>query len=922
MHFLTTWFGSFLRRRHNLRLFRRSALPGMERGPGGKPLAPGVVPEQLTRALWRAACDDIPGALARLQSHEQGLSEAEAAERLRHVGPNEVDHEKPLPWWSHLWQCYRNPFNVLLTLLAVVSYLTEDVQATVVIGAMVLLSTLIRFVQEGRSQRSAEQLKAMVSSTATVLRRPFDPEIGAAHGHATAVRREVAMRALVPGDHIQLSAGDMVPADCRVLVAKDLFVAQAAMTGESLPVEKFAERQQLSDGILEQTNLLFMGTTVVSGVAMAVVVATGNQTYFGQLAQRVVATDRAPTAFQAGVNSVSWLLIRFALVMVPLVLLLNGFTKGDWMEAFLFALSVAVGLTPEMLPMIVTSTLAKGAVVLSRQKVIVKRLDAIQNFGAMDVLCTDKTGTLTQDRIVLERHTDVFGHESQEVLNLAWLNSYHQTGLKNLLDRAVIEHLQQHPEPGLEAAWRKVDEIPFDFERRRMSVLLQPQAGGDTLLVCKGAVEEMLAVCTQVQVLGGGGEQTVTLDAAMLERVRGVTEGLNLQGLRVVAVACRQLPVGPLSAYSYGVADEAGLTLVGYIAFLDPPKESSAPALQALAAHGVQVKVLTGDNELVAARVCEQVGLDGGPAVTGPQVERMDDAALAAAVQRHQLFARLTPLHKERIVHVLRGQGHVVGFMGDGINDAPALRAADIGISVDSAVDIAKEAADIILLEKSLMVLEQGVVEGRRTFCNMLKYIRMTASSNFGNVFSVLVASVFLPFLPMLPLQLLVQNLLYDISQIAIPFDRVDEELVRLPLRWSPQDIGRFMLCFGPLSSLFDILCFAMMWWVFQANTPSQQTLFQSGWFVLGLLTQTLIVHMIRTPRLSFVQSRAAWPLLWTTAAIMAVGVFLPMGPLSGYFKLQALPPLYWPLLVLIVLGYAVLTTVVKRWYSRRFGWQ
>lgn len=928
MHFLTSWFGNFLRRRHNLGLFRRSALPGMERGPGGKPVAPGAVPEQLTRALWRAACDDIPGALVRLQSHEDGLSDPEAEERLRRVGPNEVDHEKPLPWWLHLWLCYRNPFNVLLTLLAVVSYLTEDLQATVVIGAMVLLSTLIRFVQEGRSQRSAERLKAMVGSTATVIRRDLGTEAAevaeryfGAHLHSRhpARRREVAMRELVPGDHIQLSAGDMVPADCRVLTAKDLFVAQAAMTGESLPVEKFTERQQLSDGILEQANLLFMGTNVVSGVATAVVVATGNQTYFGQLAHRAVAADRAPTSFQAGVNSVSWLLIRFALVMVPLVLLLNGFTKGDWMEAFLFALSVAVGLTPEMLPMIVTSTLAKGAVVLARQKVIVKRLDAIQNFGAMDVLCTDKTGTLTQDRIVLERHTDVFGNESREALHLAWLNSYHQTGLKNLLDRAVIEHMDLHPDAALTQGWLKVDEIPFDFERRRMSVLLRPDSGqGDTLLVCKGAVEEMLSVCTQVR----DGEATVALDGAMLARVRAVTEGLNAQGLRVVAVASRQLPANPLGSYNYGVADEAELTLVGYIAFLDPPKESTAPALRALAEHGVAVKVLTGDNELVAARICEQVGLAGGQPVTGPQIERMSDAALAAAVQKHQLFARLTPLHKERIVHALRAQGHVVGFMGDGINDAPALRAADIGISVDSAVDIAKEAADIILLEKSLMVLEQGVLEGRRTFCNMLKYIRMTASSNFGNVFSVLVASVFLPFLPMLPLQLLVQNLLYDISQIAIPFDKVDPESVRQPLRWNPQDIGRFMLYFGPLSSLFDILCFAMMWWIFQANTPEQQTLFQSGWFVVGLLTQTLIVHMIRTPRLPFIESRPAWPLLLTTLAIMAVGIFLPMGPLADYFKLQALPPLYWPLLVAILLGYAVLTTVVKRYYIRKFGWQ
>ncbi|MGE8318749.1 MAG: magnesium-translocating P-type ATPase [Comamonas sp.] len=921
MKILKTWFGNFLRRRHRRALFGRRALPSARGGAG---VAQGVrVDEHRTRELWRVACDDVPAALVRLHSHEDGLSDGEADERLARLGPNEVDHEKPLAWWLHLWQCYQNPFNVLLTVLAIVSWVTDDREATVVIAIMVLLSTLIRFVQEGRSHRSAEQLKALVGNTATVLRRDLGTEAAEVaeryfearlHTRRAAAQREVVIRELVPGDHIRLSAGDMVPADCRVLAAKDLFVAQAAMTGESLPVEKFAERRGLNDSVLEQSNLLFMGTNVVSGSATALVVATGNHTYFGMLAQRATAGEREATAFQAGVNSVSWLLIRFALVMVPVVLLINGFTKGDWMQAFLFSLSVAVGLTPEMLPMIVTSTLAKGAVALSRKKVIVKRLDAIQNFGAMDVLCTDKTGTLTQDRIVLERHTDVFGQESHEALRLAYLNSYHQTGLKNLLDHAVLAHASELG-AGLSARWRKVDEIPFDFERRRMSVVVAPEGGGRPLLICKGAVEEMLAVCSQVR----HGDEVLPLDEAMLARVRGVTHELNEQGLRVVAVAAREEPVAQTV---YGVVDEAGLTLVGYIAFLDPPKETTAPALQALAEHGVEVKVLTGDNELVAARVCAQVGLDVGAPVTGPQIEHISDEALLRLAQQRRLFARLTPLHKERLVRVLRSAGHVVGFMGDGINDAPALRAADIGISVDSAVDIAKEAADIILLEKSLMVLEEGVVEGRRTFCNMLKYIRMTASSNFGNVFSVLVASAFLPFLPMLPLQLLVQNLLYDLSQIAIPFDRVDDEQVRRPLTWNPADIGRFMLCFGPLSSLFDILCFAMMWFVFGARTVEQQSLFQSGWFVVSLLTQTLIVHMIRTPRLPFLQSRAAWPLLATTLCIMAVGVFLPMGPLAGYFKMQALPPLYWPLLLLILGGYAVLATVAKRLYIRRFGWQ
>ncbi|MDO4968290.1 MAG: magnesium-translocating P-type ATPase, partial [Comamonadaceae bacterium] len=672
-------------------------------------------------------------------------------------------------------------------------------------------------------------------------------------------------------------------------------------------------------GILEQSNLLFMGTNIVSGVATAVVISTGNDTYFGTLAQRTMAADRVQTSFQLGVNSVSWLLIRFALVMVPIVLLLNGFTKGDWPEAFLFALSVAVGLTPEMLPMIVTSTLAKGAVVLSRQKVIVKRLDAIQNFGAMDVLCTDKTGTLTQDKIVLERHTDVLGEASQDTLRLAWLNSYYQTGLKNLLDRAVIEHMEATPQDNWQEQWQKVDEIPFDFVRRRMSVIVRPVDSDEHVLVCKGAVEEILSACSHVSL----DMETLPLAEAQLARVRSVTQELNNQGLRVVAVASKRIqrPQGA-QAFPYSVTDEADLVLVGYIAFLDPPKESTAPAIEALKAHGVAVKVLTGDNELVAARVCEQVGIDPGTPLTGAQIERMSDSALAEAAQKHRLFARLTPLHKERLVHALRNKGHVVGFMGDGINDAPALRAADIGISVDSAVDIAKEAADIILLEKSLMVLEEGVMQGRRTFSNMLKYIRMTASSNFGNVFSVLVASAFLPFLPMLPLQLLVQNLLYDISQIAIPFDKVDDELVREPLRWNPQDIGRFMLFFGPLSSIFDIATFAMMWFIFQANTDAQAPLFQSGWFVVGLLTQTLIVHMIRTPKIPFLESRSSWALMVMTIIIMAIGVWLPMGPLAGYFGLVPLPGAYWPLLVAILVGYAALTTFVKRYYIRRFGWQ
>ncbi|WP_223446121.1 magnesium-translocating P-type ATPase [Pseudomonas sp. BF-R-19] len=900
---LKEFFAGFLRNRHIARHFRRLAL--LETFTDTT--VSREVPPTLAQTLVAAAGSDTGQLLNTLGSHTDGLSEFEADALREQFGLNEVEHEQPLPWWTHLWHCYKNPFNLLLTLLAVISWLTEDMKAAIVIFSMVVLSTLLRFWQETKSNQAADALKAMVSNTATVMRRDLEDR--------GAQRIELPIRQLVPGDLIVLSAGDMIPADCRVLSAKDLFVSQAAMTGESMPVEKFPRQQDRDTrNPLDLDNILFMGTNVVSGTAMAVILTTGNSTYFGALAQRVGATDRAPTSFQTGVNKVSWLLIRFMFVMAPLVLFINGFTKGDWTEALLFALSIAVGLTPEMLPMIVTSTLAKGAVFLSRKKVIVKRLDAIQNFGAMDVLCTDKTGTLTQDKIFLARNVDVWGNDSDDVLEMAYLNSYYQTGLKNLLDVAVLEHVEIHRELKVGTAFRKVDEIPFDFTRRRMSVVVA-ERDQPHLLICKGAVEEVLAVCSRVR----HGEVDEALTEELLARIRQVTASFNAEGLRVVAVAARPMVEG---RNTYGLADEQALTLIGYVAFLDPPKESTAPALKALAAHGVAVKVLTGDNELVTAKICREVGLEQQGLLMGNDIERMSDAELAKAVETTNVFARLTPSHKERIVRLLKGNGHVVGFMGDGINDAPALRTADIGISVDSAVDIAKEAADIILLEKSLMVLEEGVLEGRRTFANMLKYIKMTASSNFGNVFSVLVASAFIPFLPMLPMHLLVQNLLYDISQIAIPFDNVDDEMLKQPQRWQPGDVGRFMLFFGPISSIFDITTFALMWYVFDANTPDHQTLFQSGWFVVGLLTQTLIVHMIRTPKIPFLQSRAAMPLLVMTGLIMAVGIFLPMGPLAHYFKLQALPSLYFVFLPVILLAYMALTQAVKGFYIRRFGWQ
>ncbi|MDD4915939.1 MAG: magnesium-translocating P-type ATPase [Methylococcales bacterium] len=905
-------------RKHFSRHFRRQAILEFFHETPVRQL-PANAPHSLSEAAFKSP-EEL---LLDLHSHLNGLN-ADEADNIRQIsGFNEVGRDKPRPWWLHLWYCYSTPFSLLLTLLATVSFFTADVKGAIVISLMVLLSTFMRFVQESRSNRAADQLKAMVSNTASVLRRSAqEPVAGDAlrwygpNQHPRPVSTvELPIRELVPGDVVTLSAGDMIPADLRILSAKDLFINQAAITGESIPVEKFVcHPEQQPANPLELQNIVFMGTNVVSGTAHAVVVETGRCTYFGAMAEHVAAASETPTAFQTGVNQVSWLLIRFMMVMTPVVLLTNGLTKGNWLEAALFALSVAVGLTPEMLPMIVTATLGKGAVFMSRKKVVVKSLDAIHNFGSMNILCTDKTGTLTQNKVALEQHGDLFGHESDEVLEYAYLNSYYQTGLKNLLDVAVLEYGDIHRELEITRNFHKVDEIPFDFHRKRMSVVVNERKDKH-LLICKGAVEEILAVCSHIR----QGDDIRPLDAGALDMVHAVVNRISNDGMRVIAVAVREFPP---TRDNFSIADEAQLLLVGYIAFLDPPKESATPALLALANHGIDVKILTGDNELVTAKICRSVGLPITTPVFGQQIDAMNDEELGVEAETTRLFVRLSPAHKERIVRVLRERGHVVGFLGDGINDASALRAADIGISVDSAVDIAKEAADIILLEKSLMVLDDGVIEGRRTFINMLKYIKMTASSNFGNVFSVLVASAFLPFLPMLPMHLLVQNLLYDVSQVGIPFDNVDQELLERPQRWRSDLLSRFMLFFGPISSIFDITTYCLLWFVFGYDTIAQQTLFQSGWFMEGLLSQTLIVHMIRTRKIPFIQSFPGWPLLVMTLVVMMVGLLLPMSGLAGYFKLHALPASYFPWLGGILLGYMVLTQAMKGLFARRFGWQ
>lgn len=918
MKFWQRLFTSFLQRFHLMRFFGRNrSFKELHQSSYAQEIS-----KNLSKRLLNASRAQTNDLLKQFDTHLTGLTEEQAYTQQMTVGLNEVTHEKPLTWWQHLWYCYRNPFNILLSLLALIAFFTDDLTGSTIISVMVILSTLLRYWQEAKSNQAADALKAMVSNTATVLRHQVSAEdlelmherYGIDTKNQTTHQFEIPIQYLVPGDVILLSAGDMIPADCRILNAKDLFVSQAAMTGESMPVEKFPLQKNLEEiSALELDNIVFMGTNIVSGSAQAVVLGTGIQTYFGALAHRVTATDRSTTAFQMGVNKVSWLLIRFMLVMAPVVLFINGFTKGDWAEAFLFALSVAVGLTPEMLPMIVTSTLAKGAVFLSKKKVIVKRLDAIQNFGAMDVLCTDKTGTLTQDKIFLSQHIDVQGEKSDFVLMQAFLNSYYQTGLKNLLDVAVLEAVDEQIKIQ-KLRYKKLDEVPFDFDRRRMSVVVKtPQQ--KARMITKGAVEEMLKVCRYVKPNGKVEPLTKQREVA----IEALTQRYNRDGLRVVAVAYREFKN---YQENYSVVDENDLILIGYITFLDPPKESAKEAVQSLQAHGVTVKVLTGDNEFVTQKVCREIGLNYDQVLLGGVIETLTDQQLKRAVEQYHIFAKLSPVHKERIVEQLKANGHVVGFLGDGINDAAAIRAADIGISVDTAVDIAKESADLILLEKSLMVLEKGVIEGRRTFANMLKYIKMTASSNFGNVFSVLIASAFIPFLPMLPIHLLIQNLLYDISQIVIPFDKVDEELIAKPQRWQPEEVGRFMVVFGPISSIFDMITFGLMWFVFSANTPEHQTLFQSGWFVVGLLTQTLIVHMIRTAQIPFIQSRAATPLLIMTAVIMCIGIFLPMGPLASYLKLQALPLSYFLYLPLILGAYMCVTQWVKKIYIRRYGWQ
>lgn len=876
-----------------------------------------ITPDAGDLDLADIAHSDLAFVYQTFATSPSGLRDREAAERRRRFGPNAVVLERRPHWIKQLTRHLLTAVNLLLLAIAVISLGMGDITSAIMVSLMVVLSTLLSFVQEYRSSNAAEKLRHMVRAMASVQRQDRRMEVPPKMVEALEIHlqpqgpaiRDIPIEALVPGDIVHLSAGDMVPADLRLIQSKDLFVNQSALTGESMPVEKHSVLDVESGSVLELCNLCFMGSNVVSGTAIAIVIKTGSATYFGSLALET-SQQRAGTSFEKGAQRFAMLMLRFMLVMVPLVFLINGLTKGNWIEAFLFAVAVAVGMAPEMLPMIVTINLSKGAISLSRKKVIVKRLNAIQNFGAMDVLCTDKTGTLTQGRVVLEQHVGPDGADCLKVLQHAYLNSFHQTGLKNMVDLAILQHAEVHVGLEVEKRFRKVDEVPFDFHRRRMSVVVE-QDGHHHLLVCKGAVEEMLAVCTQVEVNGA----VFPLDEAWQQRLKTLRDGLNADGFMVIAVACRQFSSG---FNVFTVQDEHGLTLLGFTAFFDPPRESAAQALASLHQHGVAVKILTGDNETVTRMTCGQVGLPISNIISGQEISAMTDLTLRQSVETSNIFIKLAPEQKSRIIAALHANNHVVGFLGDGINDGPALKAADIGISVDSAVDIAKESADIILLEKNLMVLEQGVMEGRRVFGNIVKYLRMSASSNFGNMLSVVGASAFLPFLPMAPVQILLNNLFYDFSQTTIATDHVDDEYLSRPRQWEIGNIARFMLIFGPISSLFDYATYFTLIYFFDAWHNA--TLFHTGWFLESLLSQTLIVHIIRTGRLPFVESRASLPLQVTSIGICLLGLWLPFSSFAQHFGFAPMPAGYGFALMAIVSGYLVFTQLVKAWFIRHYG--
>jgi Mg2+-importing ATPase len=854
--------------------------------------------------LLKLCSNPVPHVLQIMESRTGGLDDQQVSKRAARFGKNEIAQTKRPSFLQDIVHRLSSPLVIQLLLIAIVSGIIGEFKSSAIVGTMILLSVGISYVLDRRSGNAVESLGKRVQSRSHVIRN--------------GVEQEIPLADLVPGDIVQLQAGSVIPADLRLISAKDFFVNQASLTGETMPVEKNAQPCSSENmSILELSNACFQGSSVSSGTARAVVVNTGSRTFFGAIAERLN-EQRDETSFDTGIRSFTWLMIRFMVVMVASVFLIVGLSKGNWLESLFFSLSVAVGLTPEMLPMIVTVNLAKGALTMAGKKVIVKHLSSIQNFGAIDILCTDKTGTLTQDHVLLQMAVDVMGEESDNVLRYAYLNSFFQTGLRNLLDRAVLEH----QEFAVDGNCRLVDELPFDFQRRRMSVVVNFE--NDHVLICKGAVEEIYACCNRYQI----DDEIYPLIGMIKDDLFEEVAGLNSNGYRVLAIAYNEFTPDKIR---FVHDDEKNLILLGYIAFLDPPKDSTAQALVCLKEAGVRVKILTGDNALVTRKICRDVGLAVTRVATGDELMKMEPAEFDRVVEEAEVFAKLSPMQKEQVVQSLRKNGHVVGYMGDGINDAPALRAADVGISVDSAVDVAKESADIVLLEKSLMVLDDGIMEGRRVFANIVKYIRMGASSNFGNMFSVVGASYLLPFLPMQPIQILLNNLLYDFSQTGIPTDTVDDEQITKPRKWDISNIKWFMMVIGPISSIFDYATFALMWFFFNsrtfldpAATPAAKAyavqLFQTGWFVESLLTQTLIVHIIRTSRIPFLQSRASLPMIMTTLTVMAVAIWLPYSSFASLFGMVPLPTSYFAWIATFLFTYGILSHTVKTWFFKRFG--
>ncbi|WP_353432914.1 magnesium-translocating P-type ATPase [Polynucleobacter sp. MWH-UH23A] len=844
------------------------------------------------------ALTDLQSLYERFQSSEHGLTQDQWRRNFQKYGENKFRIEEGEWLVIRFLRSFFSPLSLLLIVLSLLSYLTGEHSGAFMIAIMVFLSTVLTFTQEYKSNNAAKQLIALVSAKALVIRAD--------------VEQEVDLKHLVPGDVIRLSVGDMIPADVRLISSKDLFINQASLTGESLPTEKSSTRlHEHVSSPYDWSNLAYMGSYVVSGMGTAIVIRTGEGSFFGQLAQETTEQVKQST-FDKGINQFTWLMIRIMLFMIPAVFFINGLVKGDWLEAGLFAIAVGVGLAPEMLPMLVTVNLAKGAIALSKKKVIVKRLNAVQNLGAMNILCADKTGTLTQNEIILEKHIDVDGHDSVHVLDYAYLNSHYQTGLKNLMDVAILKHVEVHEKLHDDNTYQKIDEIPFDFQRRRLSVVVRKNNERD-ILICKGAVEEIFSCCRFAQSQG----QLIPLTSDHFTKLKTVVSDLNQDGFRVIAIAMREEAA---SQKAYAVDDECDLILLGYVAFLDPPKESAKAAIEALQASGVQIKILTGDNEIITRKVCHEVGLPITQVILGAEMDELSDEQLATRAMNCQIFAKMTPQQKARIIHLLRGEGRVVGYMGDGINDGPALKTADVSISVDSAVDIAKESADIILLEKSLLVLYQGVLEGRRVFGNLMKYLKMSASSNFGNMFSMLGASALLPFLPMAPVQILLNNLLYDFSQTAVPTDTVDPEYLSEPREWNIQGLARFIFCIGPISSIFDYLTFGLLWFYVKANTLELSPIFQTGWFLESLLSQTLIVYVIRTGKIPFVESKPSLPLVLTTLSVCVLGISLPYLAIGRYLQMMPLPEIYWMGLLVLIPCYLLLTQLVKTWIIRRSG--